>query len=169
METGRDWRTTGGASYYFDPVEPELAIELERIATTLAQGVTGQFACDLRRDPDGRLWLIECNPRATSGLHLLVHDPEALCAAFTGAGDGVLWTDGQAACIGPAMWFYGLHPARYRQWRSDRARARDGLDGVAWTAALDTARFMMRATLAGQGLQAFLTADFECNRDLTCT
>ncbi|WP_031235836.1 ATP-grasp domain-containing protein [Asticcacaulis sp. AC402] len=166
-----DWRTDGGASYYFDPVEGVLANKLETIATTLAGALnlTGQFACDLRRDGDGGLWLIECNPRATSGLHLLVHDPQALCAAFTGTGDGVVHSNGLAACIGAAMWFYGLGQGRLRQWQGDRARARDVLDGVAWTAALDTAGFMTRAALCGQSLQAFLTADFECNRDLTCT
>lgn len=167
------WRAKGGASYHFDPVEPALAREIEDLMATLASslGVTGQFGCDLRRDGDGRLWLIECNPRATSGLHLLTHDPAALCAAFTGNGAGMLRSHG-AACLGPAMWLNGLPRAiatgRTRQWRHDLRHSRDALKGRSMAAAADTMTFALRAMLRGESLQAAMTSDIECNRDLTC-
>ncbi|EGF91701.1 ATP-grasp domain protein [Asticcacaulis biprosthecium C19] len=165
------WRTKGGASYYFDPVETELSRALEAMAVRLAASLnlTAQLACDLRRDKDGRLWLIECNPRATSGLHLMAHDPAALSAAFTGGGDATLRSDGQAACVGPAMWFYGLRTNRLASWRMDIGRARDVFRGVAGAAVSDTLGFSVRAALAGQDLQDFLTADMACDRDLTCS
>lgn len=41
-----------------------------------AVGYTGQLSFDYMCAPDGQLYLLECNPRATSGLHLLT--PERL-------------------------------------------------------------------------------------------
>ncbi|MBW8882998.1 MAG: ATP-grasp domain-containing protein, partial [Asticcacaulis sp.] len=79
-----DWRTEGGASYYFEPLPARLSQRLLAIAKRLVDAgrLTGQIACDIRHDGDDRLWLIECNPRGTSGLHLLMHDPQALASAF---------------------------------------------------------------------------------------
>ena len=68
-----DWKLGGGASFAFTPVAGALADQLRQIAGTLARAtsLTGQFACDAIVDADGQPWLIECNPRATSGVHLL--------------------------------------------------------------------------------------------------
>ncbi|MDC7684596.1 ATP-grasp domain-containing protein [Asticcacaulis sp. BYS171W] len=162
------WRTRGGASYYIDPVEPVLSGRLEDVARTLigGLGLTGQVACDLRQDADGRLWLLECNPRATSGLHLLAHDPAGLAAAFMGAGP-VLRTDGTPAFVGPAMWLYGLPKAlregRLTPWRDDRARGRDVLAGLSIAALRDTLGYGWRAVRQGQSLAAGMTADIEYN------
>ncbi len=168
------WRTSGGASYYIDPVEENLDQQLIIIAAMLTQSLdlTGQIACDLRLDPDGHLWLIECNPRATSGLHLLAHDPERLAAAFLVDDGDTLLTDGRAACIGPAMilsgWPRAVHEGRLGQWRRDMARTRDVFAGTGSRAYTGAAVLILRAALAGQSLSNFLTADIECNRDLTC-
>ncbi len=168
------WRTRGGASYYFEPMTGHLNQQLISIAARLVASLdlTGQIACDLRLDPDGRLWLIECNPRATSGLHLLAHDPHALAAAFLGDEGGRLDASSEPACVGPAMIFSGLPRAlvmgRLRPWRADLARARDVMAGVRWRAFTGAVSLMAQAALAGQGLHTFLTADMECNRDLTC-
>ncbi len=167
------WRARGGASYHFDPVEPEIAQAVEAIMAALASALdlTGQIGCDLRRDHRGQLWLIECNPRATSGLHLLAHDPEGLSAAFIDGDDGGRRA-GTPACLGPAMWLYGLPQAiatgRLGQWRHDFDRSRDVLAGRGWAAAADTLAFTARAVRHGQSLQAAMTADIACDRDLTC-
>jgi len=167
------WRAKGGASYHFDPVEPGIAQTVEGMMAALASALdlTGQFGCDLRRDRDGQLWLIECNPRATSGLHLLADDPEGLSAAFTDSGAALLRA-GTAACLGPAMWLCGLPQAvatgRLGQWRYDLDRSRDVLSGRGWAAAADALAFKARAVRHGQSVQAAMTADIACDRDLTC-
>ncbi len=68
-----DWRLKGGASYVFTPAISKAEVQAKIIAETLAKNLflTGQFSCDLIIDHDGQAWPIECNPRATSGLHLL--------------------------------------------------------------------------------------------------
>lgn len=167
------WRAKGGASYHADPVEPEIAQAVEAMMAALvsALNLNGQLGCDLRRARDGQLWLIECNPRATSGLHLLAHDPEGLSVAFTGGGTGVLRARAPA-CLGPAMWLYGLPRAiatgRLGQWRHDLERSRDVLAGRGWAATTDAMAFSARAMLQGQSLEAAMTADIACDWDLTC-
>ncbi len=161
------WRTGGGASYHFEPLDPALSDRLFAIGQQLvaAGNLTGQIACDLRRDRDGRLWLIECNPRGTSGLHLLAHDPEGLSRAFLGGGP-CLQASQDPACISLAMWLFGLPKAiamgRIGRWRTD-ARARDVLAGANRGALVDTVAHSVKAALRGQSLATFLTADIECN------
>lgn len=168
------WRTRGGASYSFDPVDETVATELEAMARRLVTGLKlhGQFGCDLRRDLNGRYWLIECNPRATSGLHLLAHDPEALSAAFVSADAPLLKMSNRSACFGPAMCLFGLPSAvmsgRLQVWWQDLSRARDVTKGQRLAVLSDSLRIMLRGLLGGQSLAAALTADIECNRDVLC-
>jgi hypothetical protein len=44
-------------------------------------GYTGSLAFDFIEDRTGNVWVIECNPRLTSGIHLLAPDT-SLTAAF---------------------------------------------------------------------------------------
>ena len=164
-----DWRTNGGASYYFQPLPPALSQRLLDIATTIvtAGSLTGQMACDLRRDADDRLWLIECNPRGTSGLHLLTHDPEGLANAFLhDEGDGLTASE-TPVCLGPAMAVFGLpaalRGARVRQWRDDLRRARNALGGAAPGALIDSVVHGFRAAMRGKTLSQVLTEDIEYN------
>lgn len=68
-----NWRLKGGASYAFTRVGPDAEKQARYVAKLLAEklSLTGQFSCDLIIDSTGQAWPIECNPRATSGLHLL--------------------------------------------------------------------------------------------------
>ncbi|MFT3996670.1 MAG: ATP-dependent carboxylate-amine ligase [Asticcacaulis sp.] len=167
------WRASGGASYYFEPLDATLTQALYDIAVRLSTHLklTGQLACDLRRDPEGRLWLIECNPRATSGLHLLAYDQKGLCDAFLTSGQTCLFMSPQPCCIGPAMWLSGLPRAvstgRLPYWRHDFKRARDVFAGQGVKAVTTGICLMAQAALNGQDLQSFLTADIECNRNLS--
>ena len=67
------WRLKGGASYVFEPVPEELLEEIRQLAEKIISklSLTGQISCDLILDSRHKLWGIECNPRSTSGLHLL--------------------------------------------------------------------------------------------------
>lgn len=127
------WRLGGGASYAFEPLGNTEAAGLRDIATRLAScaAINGQFACDAIFDAAGRPFLIECNPRATSGVHLLTGDG-ALARAI---GDGACApapNQEQAltpAYLGPAMLVYGLpqalREARLRDWTRFLAYGRD--------------------------------------------
>ncbi len=167
------WRTKGGASYYFEPIEPELTDRMMAIATKLgtALDLTGQIACDLRLDQAGKLWLLECNPRATSGLHLLVDDPAALVSAFLGEAGDLVTSGGQPACLGLAMALYGwpdaLRKGRLDAWSHDMAIARNVLKDRTLPALADSLNFSLKAVMRSQGLAEFLTSDIECNGRLT--
>ncbi|TFK22246.1 carbamoylphosphate synthase large subunit [Coprinopsis marcescibilis] len=60
----------GSSCVYFEVIEkPEIRAFVDRLAAHLP-GVSGQFALDLVERQDGVFVAIECNPRATSGIHL---------------------------------------------------------------------------------------------------
>jgi hypothetical protein len=59
----------GGTGYFFEPIErPDLLVFVESVVRRL--NFTGQISFDFIVG-DGRVSVIECNPRATSGLFLL--------------------------------------------------------------------------------------------------
>lgn len=65
-------RLSGGAGYAFRPAPDGVRDRMLRASRVLADalGMTGQLALDAI-DDGTRSWLIECNPRATSGVHLI--------------------------------------------------------------------------------------------------
>lgn len=70
------YRAGLGAGIYFCPYREE------RIRSFVAHFVrhrrfTGQIGFDFMEDTDGTMYVLECNPRATSGLHLLCDQPVA--------------------------------------------------------------------------------------------
>jgi hypothetical protein len=167
---GSDWRLSGGASYAFRPLPTQITARLRPMAEVLAAFAgTGQIACDAIIDTDGQPWLIECNPRATSGVHLFDRSA-AFGRALMGHGEA----DPAAGTrhLSPALWIHGLPTAlrdgRLAAWR---AQGRDGSDAVAAPgdrgpalgALLDAAVFALRAGLTGRSLTAAMTADIEWN------
>lgn len=60
------------SGYYFQPVKKT---KITRFAAEIAQKLqfTGHLAFDFIETPSGALYVLECNPRTTSGLHLLTH------------------------------------------------------------------------------------------------
>jgi carbamoylphosphate synthase large subunit len=165
-----DWRLDGGATYVFQPLTDPLNARLRAMAETLAaHAVTGQIACDAIVDADGAPWLIECNPRATSGVHLFDRS-----AAF-----GLALLDRANAEAAPpvvrnslAMDSFGLTRAlrqrRLTSWRDQRRASRDilaapGDTGPRWGALADAAVFGLRALASGRSLAEAMTADIEWN------
>ncbi|MFM7347064.1 MAG: ATP-grasp domain-containing protein [Tagaea sp.] len=64
---------SGSVAVAFERVEhPAIAEWIRRFVQ--AENWTGFIAFDLMLDADGIVWGIECNPRATSGLHFWRHD-----------------------------------------------------------------------------------------------
>lgn len=126
-----DWRLGGGASYAFEPLGGVAGQALRDIAARLAErgGLHGQFACDAIFDGAGQPYLIECNPRATSGVHLLAGGG-TLARAI---GDAIPASESPSApaYLGPAMLVYGLPRAvrerRLKDWARLLARGRDAI------------------------------------------
>ncbi|WP_421591709.1 ATP-grasp domain-containing protein [Shinella sp. M27] len=105
------YRAGKGAGIYFVPVENGAAKAfVSRFAA--GTGWTGQLSFDLIRRPDGSVLPLECNPRATSGLHFF-RDPQAF-AAVIAAGEGTVEPDVvRPQTVRLALWLYGL-PAALR-------------------------------------------------------
>lgn len=79
------YRVGQGAGIYFQPcVFPEIEAFVRHLGAMM--GYHGQIAFDFIRDDSGRFWVLECNPRATSGVHLLGAQPQDLVSALLGKG-----------------------------------------------------------------------------------
>ncbi|MFB5673457.1 ATP-grasp domain-containing protein [Paenibacillus terreus] len=122
-----------GASVYFKHVDHALAHDwVTRFTGSLR--FSGQIGFDFIEARDGTLYPIECNPRATSGIHLFAAGgglEQALAAPdrLVRAKRTVTPHDGSAAMITLAMLGCGLRGNRSRQdwaaWLDSLRRARD--------------------------------------------
>jgi hypothetical protein len=166
------WRLDGGAGYAFAPIGGELEDQLRALARTLAFSLDlrGQIACDVIVDERGAPHLIECNPRSTSGVHLLAGDGRLARSMLGTAPDAGPFPGSRH--LGPALWTYGVGAAirsrRGREWRAQRAGGRDviGVPGDRWPvlgALLDTGWFAARAVRRRSTLSQAMTADIEWN------
>lgn len=123
------YRVGRGASLYFLPIHlPKVASFVN--AFVQKHALTGQFSFDVMEDSKGDLTLIECNPRATSGVHLVPPD-----SRWGGVfwGDEVLEKGTHARPCTAKLAVFLLHtlPAlREKRWKllvSDVLVARDSL------------------------------------------
>lgn len=168
---GAPWRMSGGAGYAFAPLDEALSAQLMATAELLAQVVgTGQFACDLIIDAEDRPWLIECNPRATSGVHLFSGRRDLAHAFMRRPARPVIGRD--RGRLGPAMWRYGLPMAiaqgRLADWSDERREAPDVITrgrgaAAAVGAVLDSFAYSAHALIRGGGLERAMTCDIEWN------
>ncbi|MDI1252742.1 ATP-grasp domain-containing protein [Thermomonas sp.] len=127
------YRLSRSSSYYFDPVEnPGIGDAVARLVRGI--GYSGQISFDWIVGSDDRAVALECNPRATSGLHLFapyVDVPAALLGDIdvNGERDAYETSHGRARMIVPVMLAAGLSGAlrsgRLAQWRADWKRADD--------------------------------------------
>ena len=137
-----------------------------------AERFTGQIAFDFIEAPDSRLRAIECNPRATSGVHLFADDP-AFVPAFLGESPGLLQPRrGRASLYAVLLAAQAARAVRswdqLRRWAAVFLRGRDVflrrddplpfLGQIAAFAALGR-----RARRFGVGLAEAATLDIEWN------
>lgn len=166
------WRLAG-AAISFDALEPELDARIEALAARVADvfAITGQYSCDLIVDPQGEPWLIECNPRATSGVHLLTGRGD-LARAMLGTKAGIARSPGTPRHLGPALATQGLVSAigrgRLGEWVGQMRRGADvaGIPGdrrPAIGAIIDGLGFMIAGAVSGTSMTAAATADIEWN------
>jgi hypothetical protein len=164
------WRAGQGSSTYFTPVRNDA---IEAFVTRFAQTFqyTGQIAFDYIESPDSSIHVLECNPRASSGIHLFGPEDDLAFAFFA--------TDGSAArppidappgMLAPAMVLFGLGSAlkngALHRWWSDFAWGKDAL----WSAKdplpslslfLSLGAFGLKAIASGSTVQAAATHDIE--------
>ncbi|MNW32102.1 hypothetical protein D3C74_90370 [compost metagenome] len=131
------YRTGGaGASVHFRQREhPEAYTWVQQFISGI--GYSGQISFDFIQAKDGTLYPLECNPRATSGIHLFT-ETDGLAAALTDperllqTGRTVTPTPGAAAMITLAMLGCGLKDHRNGQdWRTWTTELR-GAHDVIW-------------------------------------
>jgi len=122
-----------GAGVSFQAVE-QPAIERWVRDFVKARGFTGQLALDFIVGPDGRPYALECNPRATSGVHLF-EPGDGLEVAFVdpdAIGEPVKPPEGRLAMVSAiALCVYGLPTvnslARAKEWWRTVRTARDAV------------------------------------------
>lgn len=124
------YRLRRSSSYYFDHhSSPAIHAFVSRLVAHI--GFTGQISFDWIDGGGDTPSVIECNPRAISGLHLFDF-ADAVPAALTGeATDCAMPTATRARMIAPLMLSAGLvqaaNSAALSQWRADWRRADDVL------------------------------------------
>lgn len=158
-----------GAGVAFEPVD---APEAESLARLYARrtGWTGQISFDFRRDASGGLHVIECNPRAVSGLHFFTA-ADALPNAML-AGRPCVPGNRRAMTVPLALLVYGLPAAirgrALRAFWSDLRRMQNLLawpeDGAArLSQLLALGEIALLALRTGRTLQQAATEDIEWN------
>jgi len=124
-----NYRAGVGSCVYFAPVE-HAAIDAWITRFLQHERFSGQIAFDIIVTPDGTVYPIECNPRATSGLHLFQQE-QPLHRVLLASDDSLeqplrpLLTN--RAMIAIAMLVYGLPGSwtKLRVWLRDFLHARD--------------------------------------------
>lgn len=91
---------------------------------------TGQIAFDLVETAEGTIYPLECNPRATSGIHLLAERPDFATAFFQQPATSIQ-PENAKAMLSAAMWLYGLPGVRSKkrlgEWIQTMRSSRDVL------------------------------------------
>ncbi|WP_339224401.1 ATP-grasp domain-containing protein [Paenibacillus sp. FSL H8-0332] len=120
-----------GASVYFESLEHPAALEwVQRFAA--ATGFSGQIGFDFIEPENGTLYPIECNPRATSGIHLFSSEDgltEALLnpGLLVQSGTIIVPRSARTAMLTLPMLGCGLKPGTggLRSWRQALLGAAD--------------------------------------------
>lgn len=160
------YRVGRGSGIWFEPTDPP-AIRAFVAHFGQATGYNGQVAFDFIETAGGQCFVLECNPRATSGVHLFDDQPQALVQALLGGNDAVLTPTTAPRMIALAMLLFAL--PRYglrRAFWQDFVAARDtivrsgdwGPLGAQFPALLE---ILWRVVSRRRGLLAATTADIE--------
>lgn len=158
-----------GAGIAFELVDDDIARQFAA-GYAARHGWTGQLSFDFRRDAEGGLHVLECNPRATSGLHFFAVADQLPDAVLTGT--PATPTDLRAMTVPLALLLYGLPTAlrqgRVASWWSDFRRmgsilAWPGDRSFVGAQLLALAEIALIAIRHGRSLQQAATYDIEWN------
>ncbi len=123
-------RAGQGACIYFEPIEKK---PIENWIARFVEKIqfTGQIAFDFIQDATGAYYPIECNPRATSGIHLFETDQKFDQAFLQTRSQPLVPQASTKKMIGLAMLFFGLPTVRnfksLQKWIRSFYHARDVL------------------------------------------
>jgi hypothetical protein len=122
------YRIHRSSSYYFEPHQSKI-VESFVANFVCKMNFTGQISFDWIEGDDGSMTVLECNPRAISGLHLFAADDD-VPSALTGQRDDCIVPSHQTpGMIAAIMLTAGLRSAvanlSFNQWRCDYQRAND--------------------------------------------
>ena len=178
------YRAGQGAGIFFEPLE-HMGI-LNYVESFLRQtNFTGQIGFDFIIDSEDHPWVIECNPRATSGIHLFAQNSK-LCEAYLDVLELPTTTEessrdehadyvamqSKICMIGAAMPFWGSLQAitqfKSRKFVRDFRSAKDVLSdeddrGPLFYLPLTMAELSFNAVRKLHSLQAASTDDMEWN------
>lgn len=162
------YRVGRGSGIYFDSCAPApIRAFVEQFGS--ATSYTGQVGFDFIEDTQGRFHVLECNPRATSGVHLFDDQRAQLVAALHEQSTSPLLATEQPRMIALAMLLLAAPQRVFNRgfWR-DYADARDvivqdGDSGPLHAQLLSLAEIIGRAVTRRCGLLAASTADIEWN------
>jgi hypothetical protein len=157
-------RLGGGAGYAFQPAGRQVHDRMLEASSRLVAhlGMTGQISLDAI-DDGARTWLIECNPRATSGAHLLSGDGRIARAMAGESTKGCL--RGRSHNL-PMMLSHGVRrpmglPAALSSGRDVVGAPGDRMPVLG--AMMDAASFALQARRRGTTLTGATTQDIEWN------
>jgi predicted ATP-grasp superfamily ATP-dependent carboligase len=164
------YRAGRGAGIYFVPTQSErINSFIKRFAEQ--HNYTGQLAFDFIEDTQGNLYVLECNPRLTSGIHLFSDAEQVSCALLNTQpfqDIDLSPQSGTVPMISSMMWLYGFTPHRISNFLKD---FRSGTD-ILWSASdplpsfyqmLSLLELGVRSLKYGHPLLAASTLDIEWN------
>ncbi|MDR2871633.1 MAG: ATP-grasp domain-containing protein [Xanthomonadaceae bacterium] len=167
------YRLVGRAGYYFEPcVSDAIEAAVRRLVARL--NYSGQISFDWIVDDEGGIRAIECNPRATSGVHVFAENENPVDAMsgipITVAPIGSRQPRMIAALMLALGWPLARRLGIQSLWREDFRRARDVLmePGDRWPffgGIIDWMGFMRSAQRHRIDLYAASTYDIEWNGD----
>lgn len=105
-----DFTAGRGAAIHFRHIEHQTTFQWVKTFVE-AERFSGQIAFDFIETVSGELFALECNPRATSGVHLLATNPGFANAFWNDTGSLVEPLSQATSMLTTAMLFYGLPTA----------------------------------------------------------
>ena len=165
------WKAGQGATMVFETFEhPQILAWVETFINRTQ--FHGQIAFDFIQPMGGEPLAIECNPRATSGVHLFSGDPCLVDALLGNATHLITPAPGRPAMLALALLLYGpahlRSTAQLRQWIETLLRGRDVIfrrdDPRPWFAQFATLYQFWRWSVQSRvNLIAATTLDIEWN------
>lgn len=164
-------RLRRGSGIFFEPAEVPA---IEEFVTKFVEKhqFTGQIGFDFMVSDSGGVTVLECNPRATSGVHFFENQPDELANSFLGRRQQLLTPRGtEPKMIGLAMAAF-LHQTVsrhglshvWRHWRVGQDVIGSPLDPwPLWHQSVSLGEIVVRALRGRRGLKQAATADIEWN------